>query len=133
MLVVAMAAGSLAIWTAIPGAWLWLTREMQEDAQRFLLVIAGCAVTMLVAAALLYRLEGVYARAGGAPGRKAARRPPRPAWLSSVGEERRPTLGGMTLLDVFMAASAVIALIALVAWWVLLADNPNPSGPLQPL
>jgi hypothetical protein len=32
-----------------------------------------------------------------------------------------------------LIASAVVALILLVLWWAFLADNPNPSGPLQPL
>ena len=39
----------------------------------------------------------------------------------------------LTLLDAFLVASAVVALVALVGWWAFLADSPNPSGPLQPL
>jgi hypothetical protein len=39
----------------------------------------------------------------------------------------------MSLLAVFLVVSAIIAAVALVVWWALLADSSNPSGPLQPL
>ncbi len=123
-----MAVGSLALWTLIPAGWMWVTRGMEPDGARFVLTICGCVVTMVGAGSLLYRLEGVYVQVSGA----TSPEPAPPSWLRSVGDDRRlrPRL---SLLDTFMAASAVVALLALVLWWVLLADSPNPSGPLQPL
>lgn len=127
-LVALMAVGSLALWTLIPAGWMWVTREMEPDGARFVLTICGCVVTMVGAGSLLYRLEAVYFQVSGA----ASPEPAPPSWLRTVGDDRRarPRLG---LLDTFMAVSALLALVALVLWWVVLADSPNPSGPLQPL
>jgi hypothetical protein len=123
-----MALGSLALWTAIPAAWLWLTRDLQPNGTRFVISIACSAMTMLAAGALLYRLEAVYARLTG----EARPEPAPPRWLRSNRElQRAPE--PMTLLDSFMVASAIVALVALVVWWAFLADSPDPSGPLQPV
>jgi hypothetical protein len=105
-LIALMAMGSLALWTAIPAGWMYVTREMEPAGARFLVTIVGCVASMAGAGTLLYRLEAVYFRAAG------------------------PQRG---VLDTFMVASAVVALLALVLWWAVLADSPNPSGPLQPL
>ena len=126
-LVALLALGSLALWTVIPGAWLWLTRDMSEGA-RFVICVPGSAITMFGAGALLYRLEGVYVRMTG---KEASRKPAPPGWRRSAGEpqSRRP----LSLLDSFLVASAMVAVLGLVAWWAFLADAPDPSGPLQPL
>jgi hypothetical protein len=123
-----MALGSLALWIALPAAWLWVTRDLQSFATRFLVVIAGCVITMASAGALLYRLEALYARMAG----KAAPVAEHPAYLRTVADERRPGRR-LTLLEIFLVVSGLIALVSLVVWWALLADSPNPSGPLQPL
>jgi len=123
-----MAIGSLAVWIAIPFAWLWLTRNLDPVATRFLIVIVGCAITMASAGALLFRLDSVYARMTGAQVPEAET----PAYLRMAAEERRPRRRP-TLLEILFVASALIALVALILWWALLADSPNPSGPLQPL
>jgi hypothetical protein len=127
-MVAVMAIGSLAVWTVIPGAWLWLLRGLEPESTRFLVTIPGCALTMVAAVVLLYRVEAAHRAATGAP----AEAPEPPAWRRSAGEDRGRGRK-LSLLDAFLAASAVLALVALVAWWALLADSPNPSGPLQPL
>lgn len=127
-LVALMALGSLALWIAIPAAWLWLTRDLQPVATRFLVVIGGCAITMVAAGALLFRLEAVYARLTGTAGPVLER----PKYLRTAAEDRRPRRR-LTLLEIFLVVSAVVSLVALVVWWALLADSPNPSGPLQPV
>ncbi|MGH2984240.1 MAG: hypothetical protein ACRDK5_08310 [Solirubrobacterales bacterium] len=100
---------------------------MQPDATRYLTVIAGCAITMLVAAGFLYRVEAVYARMTGTASRLLAHS----GWLRSVSDERR-SRRRLTLLEIFMVVSAVVALVALVGWWAFLADSTNPSGPTAP-
>ncbi len=127
-LIALLALGSLALWIALPAAWLWVTRDLQSFATRFLIVIAGCVVTMVAGGALLFRLEAVYIRITGAAGPQQEP----PGYLRTVAEDRRPRRR-MTLLESFLVASAVVALAALVVWWAFLADSPNPSGPLQPL
>jgi hypothetical protein len=106
VLIAFMALGSLAVWIAIPVGWLWVTRDLQSPGARFLIVLFCCPITMLSAAALLYRLEAAYE--------------PR---------SRRP----LSLVETFLVVSALIALVALVGWWFFFADTPNPSGPLQPV
>jgi hypothetical protein len=127
-LIALMALGSLALWIAIPIAWLWVTRDLESVVTRFLVVIAGCAITMVSAGALLFHLEAVYARITGTTGPE----PEPPRYLRTVAEERRPRRR-LTLLEVFLVVSAVVAMVALVVWWAFLADSPNPSGPLQPI
>jgi hypothetical protein len=123
-----MALGSLALWIAIPAGWLYVTRDLQPFGPRFLIVLVGCVSSMLGAGSLLYRLEAVYRRMTGTAAPEVA--PPR--WMRSAREQGRPSRS-MTLLEIFLVVSAVIALVALVGWWAFLADSPNPSGPLQPL
>jgi hypothetical protein len=123
-----MALGSLALWIAIPAGWLWVTRDLQPLGARFLIVIVGCVSTMLGAGIFLYRLEAVYARMTGTAEPELA--PPR--WLRPAGDAGRPRRR-MTLLEIFLVVSALVALVTLVVWWVFLADSPNPSGPLQPI
>ena len=127
-LIALMAMGSLAVWIAVPVGWLWVTRDLQSPGARFLIVLFCCPITMLSAAALLYRLEAAYAQITQA----ASRGPARSAWLRSVGEEPR-SRRTLSLVETFLVISALIALVALVGWWFFLADNPNPSGPLQPV
>jgi hypothetical protein len=125
---VLMALGSLALWIALPAAWLWVTRDLQSVATRFLIVIAGCVITMMAGGWFLFRLEAVYARITGT----AVPALETPRYLRTAAEERRPRRR-LTLLEICLVASALVALAALVVWWVFLADSANPSGPLQPL
>jgi hypothetical protein len=105
-----LVAGSLAMWVGIPTGWLYVTKEIDAKGVRFIVVIAGIVASMAGAAILLRRLEGVYLSAG-----------------RSRGDERDAPL------DMILVVSAVVAIVALVVWWALIADNPSPSGPLQPL
>jgi hypothetical protein len=119
-----MALGSLAVWIAVPVGWLWVTRDLESPGARFVIVLFCCPITMVGAAALLYRVEAAYAQIT-----QAASRGPARSWLRSVGDEPR----SVSVVETFLVVSAVIALLALVGWWFFLADNPNPSGPLQPV
>jgi hypothetical protein len=123
-----MALGSLALWVAIPIAWLWLVRDLEPAGTRFLVTIIGCVLTMGAAGWGLYRLQDVYARTAGV----ADGEPEQPRWLRSSAGSR---LAGapLSLLDRMLVGSAMIAVVALVVWWALFSDSSNPSGPLQPL
>ena len=107
LLFLLMALGSLALWIAIPVGWLWVGRDLDSAGARFLITLAGCVASMLGAAWFLFRVEASYLRSKG--------------------------IEGDGPLDTLIAASAVIAIVALVVWWALLADSPSPSGPLQPV
>ena len=104
--------GSLALWTAVPIGWLHLTGTLMLDGgTRFVLVLFGIPVTMILFLTALSRIEG-YRR--------------------SLDPEESDG-SGVGLLEVMLVASAVIALIALITWWSFIPDGADPSGPLQPI
>jgi hypothetical protein len=109
LLACVVVAGSLAVWTAVPVGWIYLVGDLVSGGgPRFVLVIFGCPLAMALVCVLLIRVEAYRRR------------------LSPAGEP-------WSLLEVALVSSAVAALVGLVLWWALLADNPSPSGPLQPL
>jgi hypothetical protein len=101
--------GSLALWIALPVAWMTATGALVSDAgAQFVIVIFGCPVSMAFTGLVLAVLED----------RRQA--------LSPAEEPR-------ALLEPMLVASGVIAFVGFVLWWFLIADAPNPSGPLQPI
>lgn len=128
LLVALMALGSLGLWIAIPIAWLWIARDLEPAGTRFVITITGCVLTMLGGGWLLYRLEAIYVRTTGKVGQESVE----PAWLRSSREAGAPR-PPLSLLEALLVASALAAVVALIAWWAFAADSPNPSGPLQPL
>lgn len=119
-LVAVMAAGSLAVWTAVPAAWLWLSAQVGGSNQfSFLVALVACPITMMLAVQGLARVHDAYLRVSGRPAALA----PRSAWLRPISGERgagKPR----TILDVFMIVSGVLAFLALGAWLALYAGSP---------
>ena len=110
--------GSLALWTAVPVGWMYFTSGLvTHEGARFVLVIFGVPATMALVFMALGRVDSY-------------RRNLDPAPSDASGNQRSR---GHSLLEVMLVVSGAIALIALVAWWFLLADSPDPSGPLQPI
>jgi hypothetical protein len=110
VLVVVMAAGSLAIWTLVPVAWLWLASNvMRSNLFSYLLALVACPASMVLFAEQLGRVQDAYSRRSGLGGR--SRRPS--GWLRSASDERRAPYG-LTLLDALLIASAVVALATLL-------------------
>ena len=83
--------------------------------------------TIVASTVNMNRLEAAYEGIQGTAGD-----PGPPSWLRASNDDGAAARR-MSLLDTMLVASAVVAAIALVVWWALLADNPSPSGPLQPL
>jgi len=52
-LIAIMVLGHLALWTLVPAAWLWLTRDL--SATRFVISVPGCAISMFGAGAPFQR------------------------------------------------------------------------------
>lgn len=126
VVVALMALGSLALWTAVPVAWLWFTREVEPGVTRYVVAVAGSAMTMVVGAAFLFRLQAAYARMTHVAGPPAGP----PGWRRSVSDDRARRR--LTLIEIFLIGSALIALLVLVGWWAFLSDSPSPSGPTAP-
>src|SRR5215211_1677503 len=126
-LVALMAVGSIALWTVVPLMWIWFAAEVGGSYFiSYLVALAGAPLTMIALGIALYRVQNRYASLSGATDPV----PQRQAWLRSINAERtrRPT----TLLDLFLIVSAVVALVALIAWYFGFADAINPTGPLAP-
>lgn len=127
-LVLAMAVGSLALWTLLPLAWLWAASNVVEsNLFVYLFALVACPVTIVLGASALYRVEAVYLRTTGRPAQTAARA----AWLKSLRAERGRRRG-LGLLDVFMIASAVFAVVSFLLFVVLAGSGPETTGPLAP-
>ena len=109
LLAVVIIAGSLALWTVVPIAWLYLTSSLAPG-PRFVLVIFGLPLTMALSFMLL-------------------------SWIDSHRRQLsgRPEEGGPSLLEVTLVVSGFVALVALVVWWFFVANTADPSGPLQPV
>lgn len=119
-LIVLMAAGSLALWSAIPAGWLWLAGRLGDsNLFSYFVALVGCPITMVVGAEALYKLNELYRRVTGRPPTVAARA----AWLTPISGEKKPQRP-RTILDVFMVVSALIAVIAFFVWQMFFAGSP---------
>jgi hypothetical protein len=102
-------AGSVAVWTVVPVTWLYFTGGLvPQGGARFLLVLFGCPLTMALVLLVL-------------------------SWVESHRLARSPVPEPRALLEGMTVVSAVVALVGLILWWFLIADAPDPSGPLQPI
>src|SRR5919198_6021620 len=110
-LAIVMAVGSVLLWTVIPFGWLHLSALLSERYTTvYVLALLGCPVAMLLWWWGLCRVNRVYLRLAD-PTRGARPR-----------DEPRPTL-----LEVLLIASAAIAIILLIVWWLALAHPPTST------
>jgi hypothetical protein len=116
-----MFATGLAVWTAVPVGWLWLGSQLsarqQPGAGPYVLIVLGIPLTIALLVRIVYRLDGAHAKLTR---QAATARAPRP-WLKSLGAERqrRPWTAG----DAVMTASVAVALLAMLIWFLLFADQ----------
>ena len=104
-LLAVLAVGSLALWTVVPLGWISIGAALSDgDSFRtYAVALVGAPPTMIVLAIGLQRIESIYARVLGRPGR--------------------------SVLEPMLVVWAIIAVITLVVWWAV--GNPiTPSGPL---
>jgi hypothetical protein len=91
-LVTVMLALAIAMWTAVPAGWLWVSSQLAETTSPelgpFALAMAGSALTVVVLAKGLAALDRLYTRLTLRPEGKQRRA----EWLRSLGDarERRP-------------------------------------------
>jgi len=129
-LAVVIVLGSAFLWIGVPVLGFWLAGELTTTSQGYLFfVLPVVPVTMVAFGWLLYRLNAVYETLRGTEADDA---PARSSWLGSLSGEReqmRRARVRRTLVDVAMTASAVTAMVLLVAWFFLFASAP--LGPMQ--
>jgi hypothetical protein len=119
-----MVIGSLMLWIGIPVGWLWLGSQLSSESQQstlgiYLVVLAGIAVSMVITAKALTKLNGLYGRVTGEAPEMRVRAP----WHRSMrGEEdHRPP---RQILDVVMVVSVGAAGLTLAVWFFLFAGSP---------
>jgi len=103
-LVVAMAAGSIALWTLLPLLWLGVARALaSERAAGYVVALIGCVVSMWLWGCGLFRLGSAYERLAGRP-------------------TDRPRL-----LETLIVASAILALAAFLVRFFVFAGSPSAT------
>jgi hypothetical protein len=124
-LLVAMACGSVALWTAVPVAVLWVISQLSASSGQLslgicLAVAVGVPAVITLGAQGLARLEHVYARMTGASAR------PRvvPGWRRSLSDS--DALGPASVLETLMVVSVLLALVSLATWFAF-AGSSLPS------
>ncbi len=119
-----MAVGSVLMWLGVPVGWLFLASRLSSSSRPsfalYVLVLAAIAVSIAIVGKLLGRLDRAYGRLAG-----SAAPPGRPAWLRSMRDDRTRRRG--TVLDVVMAWSVGLALLALAVWFFAFAGSSLPS------
>jgi hypothetical protein len=111
-----MAVGSLALWTVVPLAALWAVSLVDGSAAgHLLLALFAVPAAIILFGAVLARLNVVYVRVAAAASR-------------SAGDHDREAYSRGPL-EWLIVGSLVIALVALVAWMVFVAEDPFPWTP----
>jgi hypothetical protein len=115
LLFMLMALGSLVLWTAIPVGCMWLAGELTDEiGTHFLIALPLMVVSVGLFAALLFRVNRLYLRITG-------------DWIEPEDEddEDEPRFPRGPL-EPMLVGSLTIALVALVVWFFLFAEDPPP-------
>ena len=126
-LIALMALGSVVLWIGSPIGWLWIASQMQTDSKGsgfgpYMVVLFGIAVTAVVLAKLLQRLNRLYGVVAG-DGEPVRVVLPWHRGLRSENEGRPPR----TVLDVVMVISVAIGLVAMTIWFFFFAGSSLPT------
>lgn len=126
ILILLMAAGSIAMWVVVPVAWLYLGSQMQKGSSPglgpYLLVLAGIVVSMIVIGKLLGWMDRVYAIVIGVSRQRRIQAP----WHKSMRGERESGRE-RTVLDGVMIVSVALALLAFGVWFFAFAGSSLPT------
>jgi hypothetical protein len=116
--------GSFALWVVAPFGSLWLAAQLAKDAVTMMIyVLFITPVAMTACAFALGALYRAYLRVSGAQPTRD-----RTAWLGSLSGDRRVSRGRRPILDVSLTFSALTAIVLLLLWFFLLAENHSPAG-----
>jgi hypothetical protein len=123
----AMLLAAFALWTVIPLGWVYIASKLAHSQfpsiGPYMIVIVGIIVTILVDAWLLGRLNDLYIRVTGSNRLVAAR----PSWLKSM-RDAAPVRQSVTVVEAVMISSVMLAALALMLWFFLLAGSPIPTN-----
>ena len=118
---------ALALWTAIPVGWIYIGSKVattQFPAEGPYAVVAiGIVVTIVLDAWLIGRLNDLYVRVTGTNRLVASR----PGWMKSM-RDAAPVRNSVTVVEAVMMSSVMLAAVALITWFFLLAGSPIPTN-----
>ena len=126
-LVILMVLGGLMLWFGNPVIWLWIGSQMTETQRAsmgpYFVVALGILASTIAVSLGLARIHRRYQEVSGSVPTVRVRLP----WMRSVrGEEdSRPEV---TVLDVVVVSTAVLALVAAVFWFLFLAGSSLPAA-----
>jgi hypothetical protein len=125
-LVIAIALGSLTVWTGVPLGGLWLASQLSDSLIALpvapaLAVAVGIPAGMVLGVRALASLERIRLR--------LTARTPRagvvPGWRRSISDSSAPAQAG--LLEKLMVANVLMAVGAVVIWFFTLAGSSLPA------
>jgi hypothetical protein len=124
-LIVLMILGALTMWVGSPVLWLWIGSQMTSSQQGefgpYMLVGVGILGSTVAVALFLARVSRAYERVAGDATTVRVRLP----WLRSLRDEREAPR--ITVLDLILVTTAVLALTTFALWFAFLAGSPLPG------
>ena len=129
LLIAIMLLGAFSLWTVIPLGWLWIGSQLvgtqEPKLWAYFVVFVGIVVSVIAVAKILSLLNRRFLHIQGEDENPAGAKIPLP-WLESMRDERHAQRA--TVLDLVLVASAVMAGIAALLWFLILAQSPLPGG-----
>jgi hypothetical protein len=123
----AMLLAAFSLWTLIPLGWVYIASKLAHSQfpsiGPYMIVIVGIIVSVLVDAWIIGRLNDLYIRVTGS-NRLV---PARPGWLKSM-RDAAPVRQSVTVVEAVMISSVMLAALALMTWFFLLAGSPIPNN-----
>jgi len=123
----AMLLAAFSLWTLIPLGWVYIASKLAKSQfpsiGPYMIVIVGIIVTVLIDAWIIGRLNDLYVRVTGSKRLVQSR----PGWLKSM-RDTGPTQTSVTVVEAVMMSSVLLAGLALMIWFFLLAGSPLPSN-----
>ncbi|HTR74400.1 MAG TPA: hypothetical protein VMH33_03965 [Solirubrobacterales bacterium] len=123
----AMLLAAFSLWTLIPLGWVYIGSKVSHSQfpsmGPYMVVVVGIILTVLIDAWLIGRLNDLYVRVTGSNRLVQTR----PSWLKSM-RDTGPVNNSVTVVEAVMMSSVMLAAIALVTWFFLLAGSPLPNN-----
>ena len=122
----AMLLAAFSLWTLIPQGWVYIASKLSHSQfpsiGPYMIVIVGIILTVLFDAWLIGRLNDIYIRVTGSNRLVQTR----PNWLKSL-RDTGPVHNSVTVVEAVMISSVMLAGLALITWFFLLAGSPLPN------
>jgi hypothetical protein len=122
----AMLLAAFSLWTTIPLGWVYIGSKVSHSQfpsmGPYMVVVIGIIVTVMFDAWLIGRLNDLYVRVTGS-NRLVSERP---GWMKSM-RDAAPVHSAVTVVEAVMISSVLLAGLALVTWFFLLAGSPLPN------